>query len=295
MYGASPVTLDDTKVPSFYQMVPSETQQHMGILRLLLHFKWIWIGFLAAVGVNLEWFVQFMLPVFSQHGICFAFLESFSSVGADNNQGDLRKWEQYERIMKSTSNVLVFHGDCRSLIVLRFLSNLPQNKKTVPNPKWKVWILSAQLDLKTSYDSNDWDTFHGAITVGIHSNDVQGFPEFLMSRNPSRNEEDGFLRDFWAQAFLCKYPDTFLFKDQKNRNCTGEERLENLPGHLLERSMTGHSYSIFNAVGAVANALHAIYLSRSKHKTVLANKIREHWKKQPWQVMNSKDLIPIRV
>ncbi|XP_066486756.1 vomeronasal type-2 receptor 26-like [Tiliqua scincoides] len=67
--------------------------------------------------------------------------------------------------------------------------------------------------------------------------------------------------------------------------CTGEEKLETLPGTVFETSMTSHSYSLYNAVYAVAHALHSMYSSKFKNRAMAygwREKIRNH---PPWQVL----------
>ncbi|XP_054832671.1 vomeronasal type-2 receptor 26-like [Eublepharis macularius] len=279
--------MDYAQVPSFYQMVPNDTQQYTGILLLLLHFNWTWIGFFAAVGVNLEWFVQNMLPVFSQQGICFAFIKSFSNLGYDFANGDLMKWwvKLYTKIVHSNANVLIFNGDNRYMIILRKLVTLLEIKDTDQKPKGHVWIFTAPIELKFFANQRGWDmqTFHGAISVATHSNELLGFQQFLKSRTPSGTKEDGFIRDFWAYAFDCAMLVSVL--DYRNGdNCTGEERLENLPEHILEKNMTGRSYSIYNAIYAVAHALHAMYSSKSKIKTMMEEDRKQLQNQQPWQL-----------
>ncbi|XP_062992869.1 vomeronasal type-2 receptor 26-like [Elgaria multicarinata webbii] len=61
----------------------------------------------------------------------------------------------------------------------------------------------------------------------------------------------------------------FLGNVENGDICTGEEKLENLPAPFFEMSMTGHSYSIYNAVYALAYALNALFSSRLKNTAML--------------------------
>ncbi|XP_060110762.1 vomeronasal type-2 receptor 26-like [Heteronotia binoei] len=82
---------------------------------------------------------------------------------------------------------------------------------------------------------------------------------------PSWDEGDSFIQDFWEQAFRCSLKGS-KEKEENKEMCTGEEKLENLPGILFEMGMSGQSYSVYNAVYSVAHALNDIHLLRSKDR-----------------------------
>ncbi|XP_067325677.1 vomeronasal type-2 receptor 26-like [Anolis sagrei] len=109
---------------------------------------------------------------------------------------------------------------------------------------------------------------------------ISGFHEFLRNRKPDTNQEDGFIRDFWQQAFMCSFPGLNLDESPENI-CTEKNKLETLPMSVFEMSMSSHSYSIYNAVYAAAHALHDMDSSSFKHRTT---GIRDLQKMQPWQL-----------
>nr|XP_056720361.1 vomeronasal type-2 receptor 26-like [Euleptes europaea] len=100
---------------------------------------------------------------------------------------------------------------------------------------------------------------------------------------PSWVRGDGFIQDFWEQAFDCSFKSADELEESE-KLCTGEEKLENLPGTLFEMSMTGQSYNIYNAVHAVAHSLHAIYRLRAKSRTLVEGERVEFQNVQPWQL-----------
>ncbi|XP_042329601.1 vomeronasal type-2 receptor 26-like [Sceloporus undulatus] len=288
VFSSATVDIENTNLLSSYRMVP-ETYQYTAILQLLQYFKWRWIAFIAASGVTLDWFMKIMLPEFSKKDICFAVVESFTSLCAcfDFERYNFMKcaFEFYEKVMSSKANVLVFYGDTHSMILLRYLLS-KDIEGIMSKPKGKVWILTVGMELKSFVSRKSWDigAFNGAISFALHSNELPGFEQFLQNRKPSSSNGDGFIREFWTQAFGCTFQDLVEDDDVSGDTCTGEEKLENLPEHVFPKSVTGQSYTIYNAVYAVAYALHAMYSFRSKNREKMKRKRRVHHNQLMWQL-----------
>ncbi|XP_061447538.1 vomeronasal type-2 receptor 26-like [Rhineura floridana] len=83
----------------------------------------------------------------------------------------------------------------------------------------------------------------------------------------------------------CAFPTYNLYRPDVG-NCTGEERLRSLPDIVFEMGMSGQSYNIYNAVYAVAHALHAMFSSlRSKQKAMGHEATWNLLNVHPWQFM----------
>ncbi|XP_066485760.1 vomeronasal type-2 receptor 26-like [Tiliqua scincoides] len=66
-----------TVFPSFYRIDPNEIPQYMGLVWLLLHFQWNWIGLVAPDDDNGENFIKDLTPMLDQNDICVAFTKRF--------------------------------------------------------------------------------------------------------------------------------------------------------------------------------------------------------------------------
>ncbi|KAG8140942.1 hypothetical protein E2320_003563 [Naja naja] len=69
-----------TKRSPLYFMVPKEDHQYVGIIQLLHHFRWTWIGIFTMDNNNGERFLQKMQPILSQNGICSSFIQRLSQL-----------------------------------------------------------------------------------------------------------------------------------------------------------------------------------------------------------------------
>ncbi|XP_061447642.1 vomeronasal type-2 receptor 26-like [Rhineura floridana] len=276
--------LDIYKVP---QMAPKEVHQYEGILSLLLHFRWTWIGILTFNDESGERFVQAVVPLFSQSGICFAFIERSHKVTYATEMNDLfqKGAKIHDKINDSKANVVVVYGESYTVSFVRWLPYLSEREHMPSKPVSKVWIMTAQVELTSFVYQRTWDTeiLHGVLSFTTHSNNSPGFHQFAESKNPASPKGDGFIMDFWQQAFSCVFPNQFVGNIEGDM-CTGEEKLESLPGPFFEMSLTGHSYNIYNAVYAVAHALHAMSISRIKQRGMADRagmKLQNH---QLWQL-----------
>ncbi|KAL8176345.1 UNVERIFIED_CONTAM: hypothetical protein K2H54_032280 [Gekko kuhli] len=223
---------------------------------------------------NGERVVQTLSAVFPHHGICIAVIERSprSNFAAGISDMMHQGAKTSNTIMESKANVFVVFGQSYSVNDLRWLAHLSEGHGQI---KGKVWILSAQMELVSMVYQRTWDAdiLHGVLSFTAHSNHLPKFQKFIENRYPSNTKEDGFILDFWHNAFSCAFKDGGV--------CTGKEKLESLPGSVFEMSMTSHSYSTYCAVYAVAHALHAMHSLHSKHKTVMYRKGTEQWRIAP--------------
>ncbi|XP_063158480.1 vomeronasal type-2 receptor 26-like [Candoia aspera] len=159
-------------------------------------------------------------------------------------------WGTCER---SKANAVIINDNY--LLNIRWLLLLPEMELVSVRPKGKVWIMASQKGRASFFYQRSWDiqVLHGALTFAPYSNEVAGvFPKL------SGNEETEDI-------------------------CTGKEKLESLPGAFFEMRMTSDSYSIYNAVYAVAHALHAMKLGQQQHRGKLNGRKLNLQVLQPWQ------------
>ncbi|XP_032092371.1 vomeronasal type-2 receptor 26-like [Thamnophis elegans] len=278
-YSSAPEMNTQNKAMSFHWMLPNADYQYYGILQLLLHFKWIWMGvFYINMGRQTELLLQKILPFLSQHGICFGFIETLPG-GLFGNMDALMEASHAKLNLawSSRANAVIFHGEFHGITSLWGLLQVSEFYDKA-DKKAKVWIMTADVDFSSVLFQRHWSTdfLHGAISLAIQSKEVSGFQEFVRMRNPFLHKADGFLKEIWQQLFNCLIPN-FPNESVEQNICTGAEKLETLPMAVFETRMTAHSYCVYNAVYAVAHALQALYSSINRQRSWKTLK-QQSWK-----------------
>uniref|UniRef100_A0A8C3S0S6 G-protein coupled receptors family 3 profile domain-containing protein n=1 Tax=Chelydra serpentina TaxID=8475 RepID=A0A8C3S0S6_CHESE len=292
-YGSFHAMLSDKfQFPSVYRMVPNEIPQSLGLVRLMQHFQWTWIGLIASDDDSGEKFVQTLKPMLTRNSICVAFTERAPQVPSSSMAQAFREqhFKLHSSITQTKAEVIVVYGDTDSLLGLKLFLHI--NYQTAPIGK--VWITTAQWDFTSNIALNKWTLkpFHGALSFAVHTEEVPGFRDFLRTLNPYQPQGDIFIQRFWHTVFNCSVLYSSLtIKD--GRNCSGKEELASLPGSDFEMKMSGQSYSIYNGVYAVAHALHALYSSKSKKEATGKGHLLELQNIQPWEVTSLLTEAPI--
>ncbi|KAK9397689.1 type-2 vomeronasal receptor [Crotalus adamanteus] len=284
-YGSFDLALSDKmQFPSFFWMTPNENLHYVGIIQLLKHLGWNWIGLLIPEDTTGERFFRILRPKLIQRDICISFIQFIPrlinyepSTFRNNNLNNIALFLWY-----SKTNVIVVYGDMQSIEGLRVILECYEINSRLPIER--VWIISALWDVTSVFEPQKFTalSFNGSLSFALHTNMVPGFQEFLENLNPFHSKMY-FLPQFWGAAFTCSFP-TYNIYAQGKGSCTGKEDLRSLPGTVFEMEMSGQSYNIYNAVYAVAQGLHIMYSPRTRKKTMDKGEKWNFLKVQPWQL-----------
>ncbi|KAM6449027.1 vomeronasal type-2 receptor 26-like [Liasis olivaceus] len=285
VYGTfTPVYGSKLFFPFLYQMVPNEGHQYTGVIRLLQHFGWTWIGLLAVDDDYGDMFLQKIVPLFSQNNICYAFiLRTPKRTYVDQYTSlFLATLRHYLLFIEENIRVCFVYGappslqNLRVIILLASLDSLPL--------RGKVWIVTSHWNFESLSIQRLWDiqSLHGALSFTVRSKEPPGFQEFVHTIKPSWAKEDNFIQNFWEQAFDCPLHISSVNEDNQLL-CTGDEKLESLPSTFFEMNMSGHSYNIYNAVYIVAHSLHVLLKTRSRGRRLMEGERLVFNNLKPWQ------------
>ncbi|XP_070583161.1 vomeronasal type-2 receptor 26-like [Erythrolamprus reginae] len=270
---------------SFYHMVPNESHLYKGMVQLLLHFRWTWVGLLAVDDDTGEHFLDNLEKMLHEYGICSAFRRMLPKQGLFLPLDELGEMASlvYQNFMDRQARACIIYGESMTLLWLSTLVPLADHEYGANISLGKIWITTFQIDFTVAsfITRNYFKIFQGTISFSIHSNKPLGFQAYLQNINPFETERNGFLKKFWEQAFGCLLPN-FQDPDDVAGTCKGNEKLRDLPSPVFEMSMTGHSYSVYNAVYSIAHVLHRMLSFRSPFREII---IRQRSQEiQPWQL-----------
>ncbi|KAM8921435.1 vomeronasal type-2 receptor 26-like [Pelodytes ibericus] len=291
-----PVLSDKIQFPTFYRTVPNDVVQFQAIVKLIQSFAWSWVGILVSdneSGLLASQILQGELP---KNDVCAAFLEFIPYHGALSEN----KAIQIVNVLNSPSaNVVVVYGDRDYMLTLQLILY----RFSVPQ---KVWIIFSQWDVSSGLDYSflSFQPFNGSLALTLHSIDIPGFEDFVLSVNPDRYPNDIFILNVWLLLSYVVPIDFCLL------NMMGSQQIylkhthfTNVAGadiHFDENGdMMSSKYDIFNWVMDINETLYHIKVGRfdqqDSSEDLVINKHLIRWStsfKQIPQSMCSETCLP---
>ncbi|XP_013362650.1 PREDICTED: vomeronasal type-2 receptor 116-like [Chinchilla lanigera] len=241
-----PILNNHGQFPSLYQMAPKDTSLARGMVSLMLHFSWNWVGMIISEDEKGIQFLSALRGEMERNRVCIAFVTMIPS----SLLLFLRRNTYHRQIRTSSANVVIIFGADDSYIGIAF-------------KQWDyfitriVWVTTSQWDVTTSRKHFFLDSFHGTLIFSHHHNEISGFKNFTQTVKPSKYPEDIFLARLWWRFFNCSGTESNC---KSLENCSSSSSLEGLPGQSFDTTMSDVSYDIYNAVYAVAHTLHDMLL-----------------------------------
>nr|XP_028560344.1 vomeronasal type-2 receptor 26-like [Podarcis muralis] len=199
VYSPAPVMNDKTPGLPFYQMIPKETIQYEGILSLLLHFKWTWVGVVLMDTTEGERFVQTVVPMFSQNGICFDFIVRIPTLTFVPNIKEMfdEGEKTYAQVMASKASAMLAYGPSYSMAFFRFFPFLSEEKQVSDYPKGPSFLRTVSFnnsagdtvsfdkngELMAGFDVINWIFSSNQTKQKIGQLDPEAFPDEMFTIN----------------------------------------------------------------------------------------------------------------
>ncbi|XP_030051243.1 vomeronasal type-2 receptor 26-like [Microcaecilia unicolor] len=222
---------DTVKFPYFYRTVPSELHLCAGIVRLLKHFSWTWVGILIPDDSSLT-AVQIMREEIERNGGCITFIETFSA---------LDKIPKINKtIHMSLPNVIIIYSNAENIWNLLTQINFLE----IPS---KIWITKTDLNFPSTHTMEP-NVKNSTLSFTIVKKKIPSFPKFVQEVNFTLLPSDYFTQVWWNGLCDSQCPKSI------KRACNTSHTLP-LYKHC-DNKYFGDSYSVYNAVYALAHALH---------------------------------------
>ncbi|KAG6477675.1 type-2 vomeronasal receptor [Crotalus adamanteus] len=255
---------DQRVYPSSFRINPKEFPQYVALVWLLLYFQWNWVGLIVSENENAEQFISILSPMLMEKEICLAFTQM---VKHDFSHEEVFKFTLHSKIWANVEVILSFaEPDIVETFLLALNFYLFRQ-----NPCPKVWILTSYWKPHTNHLQDRWralKNLHGSLHFRDHGGIISEFSSFLLSLDPLNPQGDMILPLWWEKVFDCEFHKPGHSFVKRKKYCTGKENLRNLPTYIFQTSMTGKSYNVYNAIYALAHALHAMYGSGSRPATM---------------------------
>ncbi|XP_060093616.1 uncharacterized protein LOC132570997 [Heteronotia binoei] len=266
-YGSDEQNTDDkTQLPVLFLRNPKEKTLFLGVVKLLLHFRWTWIGLIAPDTEDGVKFMRNMVPLMISSGICVAFSHSIKGETAFFVGPILAVGGIALSLNQTNVNVLVLYADFNFLFLFMFLKAAIDN--TMNAIAGKIWITMSLQIIRVDKG------MHGSLSV-IQTRKRQTYDNSDMLF--------GRVQQFVEEAFHCSYS-KYVWSAKGWQRCAEKDKIEPPTQDVLERVLYDEGHDIYVAFQVVARALHSAYTSRNGWLMVGGGDRPELQRVQSWQL-----------
>ncbi|KAF7234706.1 Vomeronasal type-2 receptor 26, partial [Varanus komodoensis] len=256
---------DKRTFPFLYRFVPKNEYLYQGIVKVLVHFRWMLVGLLAPDNDNGEKFMQLLPPLLTRQSICVALSQRIPELTVYDTSVLLEFGMVWRHLM-----VFVYYAETRSFFSgMSILKNIFE--KVVQAPKGKVWITTALWDITS--------TLSESRLYFQHSHWFFSFSSHTKHRQNYGSVDLNGIIDYWDTAIHCSSSKHALSVKGRTR-C---EQKETFPLDALEQTLSQDNYVVYNSVQAVAHALHTAFSSKTKRGVMEDRSMLALQGLKPWQ------------
>ncbi|XP_038194839.1 vomeronasal type-2 receptor 116-like isoform X2 [Arvicola amphibius] len=237
-----PILSNREQFPSLYQMAAQHTSLALAMISLMLYFNWNWIGLAISDNDQGTQFLTHLRGEMEKNTVCFAFV---SMIPVKMDLFLSRTEVYYNQIMISSTKVVIIYGDPDSTLAVGF-------RMWEYLDLQRIWVTTSQWDGITSKHDFQLNSFNWKITFAYKHSEISSFKTFVQTLNPLKYTDEFLAKMEWMNL-NCKVSASMI---KTLKNCLSNASLQLLKAQTFNMAFSDESHDIYNAVYAMAHALH---------------------------------------
>ncbi|XP_052019491.1 vomeronasal type-2 receptor 116-like isoform X2 [Apodemus sylvaticus] len=247
----NPNLCDHEQFPYIHQIATKDTHLSNGMVSLMLHFRWTWIGLVISDDDQGIQFLSDLRKEMQRYGICLAFV----NVIPETMQTYMTKAMIYDKqIMTSSAKIVIIYGEMNSTLEVSFR-------------RWgylgaqRIWVTTSQWDVITIKKEFSLDFFHGTVIFAHQGGEMTKFRNFMQTVDTYKypiNISESILGWNYFNCSISK-------NRNKTEHFTFDNTLEWTALHKYDMALSEEGYNLYNAVYAVAHTYHELILQQLEY------------------------------
>uniref|UniRef100_A0A8C6I847 Vomeronasal 2, receptor 52 n=1 Tax=Mus spicilegus TaxID=10103 RepID=A0A8C6I847_MUSSI len=254
----SSIINDIEQYPYVYQMAPKDTSLALAMVYFILYFHWNWVGLIISDDDEGYQFLSQLKKESKGKEIFFPFVKM---IGISHIFTYASTEMDYNQIMMSSTNVIIIYGESNFIEL-----NFRIWESTVIQ---RIWVTTVQLNFPTSKKDLTHGPFYGTFTFLPHHGEISGYKNFLQTLFHLKSTDAFLVRPEW-KYFNCE---DSACNCKILMNYSANSSLDWLMGQKFDITFSDDSQNIYNAVYAMAHALHETNLQQVDNQAIDNGKV----------------------